>query len=73
MGIELLDHVIVSRETYFSFLEHKMLKKGQNKESDVRKNIGERENEEEDFDEEYDEEINTDWNEYYAAAEFEKY
>ena len=27
MGIELLDHVIVSRETYFSFLEHRMLKK----------------------------------------------
>ena len=25
MGIELLDHVIVSRETFFSFLEHKML------------------------------------------------
>lgn len=25
MGIELLDHVIVSRESYFSFLEHKML------------------------------------------------
>ena len=28
MGIELLDHVIVSRETYFSFLEHKMLAPG---------------------------------------------
>ena len=27
MGIELLDHVIVSRESYFSFLEHKLLKK----------------------------------------------
>lgn len=25
MGIELLDHVIVSRESYFSFLEHKMI------------------------------------------------
>lgn len=25
MGIELLDHVIVSRENFFSFLEHKML------------------------------------------------
>ena len=25
MGIELLDHVIVSRESYFSFLEHKLL------------------------------------------------
>lgn len=32
MGIELLDHVIVSRETYFSFLENKILnpaKRGQ--------------------------------------------
>lgn len=28
MGIELLDHVIVSREGYFSFLEHKMLAPG---------------------------------------------
>lgn len=28
MGIELLDHVIVSREGYFSFLEHKMLSPG---------------------------------------------
>lgn len=28
MGIELLDHVIVSRETFFSFLEHKMLNSG---------------------------------------------
>ena len=25
MGIELLDHVIVSRESYFSFVEHKLL------------------------------------------------
>ena len=32
MGIELLDHVIVSRETYFSFLENKMLKKDEKKE-----------------------------------------
>ena len=31
MGIELLDHVIVSRESYFSFLENKMLKKKDNK------------------------------------------
>ena len=32
MGIELLDHVIVSRESYFSFLENKILspaKRGQ--------------------------------------------
>ena len=35
MGIELLDHVIVSRETYFSFLENKMLKKDQKKERDL--------------------------------------
>lgn len=28
MGIELLDHVIVSRENFFSFLEHKMLNSG---------------------------------------------
>ena len=30
MGIELLDHVIVSRETFFSFLEHKMLNSEKN-------------------------------------------
>ena len=34
MGIELLDHVIVSCESYFSFLENKMLKKENKKNND---------------------------------------
>lgn len=69
MGIELLDHVIVSRESYFSFLENKMLKNGKEKDSDVNEDT---------FEIEKDETINEEndipeWAEYYAAAELEKY
>lgn len=69
MGIELLDHVIVSRESYFSFLENKMLKNGKEKNSDVNEDT---------FEIEKDETINEEndlpeWAEYYAAAELEKY
>ena len=69
MGIELLDHVIVSRESYFSFLENKMLKKDKKKDNGVSKESFEREkdsafNAENDLPE---------WDEYYAAAELEKY
>ena len=69
MGIELLDHVIVSRESYFSFLENKMLKNGKEKDSDVNEDT---------FEIEKDETINEEndlpeWDEYYAAAELEKY
>ena len=69
MGIELLDHVIVSRESYFSFLENKMLKSGKEKASDVNEDT---------FEIEKDETINEEndlpeWAEYYAAAELEKY
>ena len=69
MGIELLDHVIVSRESYFSFLENKMLKNGKEKDSDVNEDT---------FETEKDETINEEndlpeWDEYYAAAELDKY
>lgn len=69
MGIELLDHVIVSRESYFSFLENKMLKNGKEKDSDVNEDT---------FEIEKDETINEEndlpeWDEYYAAAELDKY
>lgn len=69
MGIELLDHVIVSRESYFSFLENKMLKNGKEKTSDMNEDT---------FEIEKDETINEEndlpeWDEYYAAAELEKY
>lgn len=69
MGIELLDHVIVSRESYFSFLENKMLKSGKEKDSDVNEDT---------FEIEKDETINEEndlpeWDEYYAAAELDKY
>ena len=69
MGIELLDHVIVSRESYFSFLENKKLKNGKEKTSDMNEDT---------FEIEKDETINEEndlpeWDEYYATAELEKY
>ncbi len=41
MGIELLDHVIVSRENYYSFLENKLLHKNLQRENNSRVNSSE--------------------------------
>ena len=42
MGIELLDHVIVSRESYFSFMENKLLKRNVREEGFRTERISER-------------------------------
>ena len=66
MGIELLDHVIVSREAYFSFLENKMLREKNGNKNTPDVSIGD--NEENDYDP-----IMPDWENYYAASNLEKY
>ena len=68
MGIELLDHVIVSRESYFSFMENKMLR---GKENRKKINLNEEKREEKEVAPE--EKTLPQWDEYYEAAEFEKY
>ena len=68
MGIELLDHVIVSRESYFSFLENKLLHGKQNKRESNLNEERNRNNEAYEAENELPE-----WDEYYQAAEFEKY
>lgn len=71
MGIELLDHVIVSRENYFSFLENKLLNKGHIKENG--RNDFRCDRLCNDESEEVSGNEDSEWEKIYAAADFDKY